>query len=336
MDSRRFLVIMADDYGIGPATSQGILDLAERGLLTATVLLVNSPHAEQAVRLLRRGRAPLEVGWHPCLTLDRPVLAPKQVPSLVDAEGRFRPLGRFLRRLVLGLVNLAEIEAEWRAQHRRFRDLTGHYPLLVNAHHHLHVFPRVGRILRDILRSQQPLPYLRRVQESWRTLIQVPGARSKRAFLTGLGRRQGRCQEEEGFPGNDALAGITDPLCDPNSQSLVRWLRGSRGRVVELACHPGYLDFTLVGRDSTGNDGLLERRLLELGMLKDPRFRQACDACDLTLVAPGQLTSLFRLGIGDGGLRIVPKNPQADIRNPHWRNPQSVIRYPQSESGGAA
>ena len=35
----------------------------------------------------------MQLGWHPCLTLDRPVLPRARVPSLVD-DGRFRPLGR--------------------------------------------------------------------------------------------------------------------------------------------------------------------------------------------------------------------------------------------------
>ena len=34
----RFLVVIADDYGIGPETSRGILELAGRGVVTGTVL----------------------------------------------------------------------------------------------------------------------------------------------------------------------------------------------------------------------------------------------------------------------------------------------------------
>ena len=38
MQPKRYLVVTADDFGIGPATSRGILDLAGEGLVTATVL----------------------------------------------------------------------------------------------------------------------------------------------------------------------------------------------------------------------------------------------------------------------------------------------------------
>src|SRR5262249_14499418 len=104
VDEARHLIVTADDFGIGPATSRGILELAAEGLVTCTVLLVNSPHAENAVEAWRRaGRRP-ELGWHPCLTLDRPVLPAWEVPSLVRPDGTFWPLGRFVGRLLFGLI----------------------------------------------------------------------------------------------------------------------------------------------------------------------------------------------------------------------------------------
>src|SRR5205085_8683182 len=135
---------------------------------------------------------PLEMGWHPCLTLDRPVLPAGAVPSLVGPDGLFWPLGRLVRRLYRGEVRPAEIEAELRAQYRRFLDLVGTPPPVVNAHHHVQVFPPVGAVLRRVLAGQAPLPYLRRVQEPWSMIGRVPGARPKRAVLTLLGRREAR------------------------------------------------------------------------------------------------------------------------------------------------
>jgi predicted glycoside hydrolase/deacetylase ChbG (UPF0249 family) len=290
LDGSRYLVVTADDFGIGPATSHGILDLAAPGLLTGSVLLVTAPHAEAAVRAWRQSGAALELGWHPCLTLDGPVLPAGQVPSLVRPDGRFWPLGGLLSRLYRGLVRPAEIEAELRAQYRRFLDLVGRPPPTVNAHHHVHVFPPVGAVLRRVLADQRPLPFLRRVREPWAMLTQVPGARGKRAFLTLLGRREARRCRRAGFPGNDALAGITDPPWVADPDYLVRWLTRLPGRVVELTCHPGHLDPTLIGRDCTAGDGLLLRRVHELERLRDPSFRAACRQAGLTLVPASALT----------------------------------------------
>src|SRR4051794_27546901 len=97
LDRERYLIVVADDYGIGPATSQAILDLAAQGIVTATVLLVNSPHAPEGLEAWRRSKGSLEMGWHPCLTMDRPIAPPERLPGLVRADGSFYPLGPFLR-----------------------------------------------------------------------------------------------------------------------------------------------------------------------------------------------------------------------------------------------
>ena len=56
MGAKRYLIVTADDYGIGPATSQGILELAAAGRVSAAVLMINSPYAEAAVRAWREVR----------------------------------------------------------------------------------------------------------------------------------------------------------------------------------------------------------------------------------------------------------------------------------------
>jgi predicted glycoside hydrolase/deacetylase ChbG (UPF0249 family) len=292
VEGTRYLVVTADDFGIGPATSHGILELAAAGRITSTVLLVNSPHAESAVRAWRQAGCSLELGWHPCLTLDRPVLPPEQVPSLVRADGRFPRLGVFSRRWFFGRIRPAEVAAELRAQHDRFVELVGHPPTVVNAHHHVQIFGMVGKALRLVLSGTNPEPYLRRVQEAWPTLRHVPGARAKRILLNFLGQRESRRQVENGFPGNDWLIGITDPPFVHDPQFLVRWLAHVPGRVVELTCHPGHHDETLVGRDCTRADGMQERRVREMRLLLESDFTDSYRRAGFVLVSPSELARL--------------------------------------------
>lgn len=287
----RSLIIMADDFGIGPATSRGILDMAVAGRVTATVLLVNSPHAESAVREWRDAGELLPLGWHACLTLDRPLLRPDQVPSLIGPNGAFWPLGAFLRRLFAGQINPAEVGRELAAQHQRFIDLVREPPAFVNTHHHIHCFAPIGRAVRSVLAHQRPLPYLRRIRESWSMLWNVPGARIKRAVLSLLGRREARRQARDGFPGNDWLAGITDPESLQDPDFLIRQLRETPGQVVELTCHPGHLDLSLPGRDGTLENGLIHRRVRELELLSDERLPEAIRQAGFVLSAPAPLTS---------------------------------------------
>ncbi len=297
LGDKRFLVVTADDYGIGPATSQGILDLAHRGVVTSAVLLVGSAYAEESVWKWRQAGMPMELGWHPCLTLDRPILPPSQVPSLVGADGRFHPLGVLIRRLLLKRIRSAEVEAELNAQYDRFLELIGHTPTVVNSHHHVQVFKPIGAILRKVLRRSLELPYMRRIREPWRALLRIPGARFKRMMLSWLGRHDARCQRRDGFPGNDWLAGITDPPWVADSSFLTRWLTRVPGEVVELTCHPGHFDSTLVGRDCTPDDGQLDRRVNEFHLLESPRFKETCRQAGFLLAAPAALENLQYRGL---------------------------------------
>lgn len=286
---QRLLLVIADDIGIGPNTTTGILHLGSQGIVTGSVLLVNSPYAAEAVRKWWQLGSPLELGWHPDLTLDTPITPAAQIPSLVRADGTFWPLPVFLKRWFFGLLNPREIESELRHQLQRFTELVGHPPLFVNCHQHIGLFAPVGEILLSILAELTVKPYIRRVQEPWPVVRALAGARLKRAFLGWLGRRLSRMQEAHGFPGNDWLAGIANPHCILDQEFFVRWLRTMPGDVVELMCHPGRFDPTLVGRDCTDTDGLLQQRVHELRWLRDASFLDAVEEAGFRLASPSEL-----------------------------------------------
>jgi predicted glycoside hydrolase/deacetylase ChbG (UPF0249 family) len=291
----RSLLVVADDLGIGPATSRAIVELASAGVVTGTVLLVNSPHAEHAVNLWAKAAPRADLGWHPCLTMDPPVAPPGEVPSLVGPDGNLWPLRQFVPRVLAGRVRRAEVERELLAQWRRFVALTGRYPALVNTHQHAGLFGPVGATLREILRGQPRRPFLRVVTEPVSTLLRVPGSKFKRAALSLLGRRARRAQRREGFAAADWLAGITDPPWVRRPDFFALWLAAVPGRVVELMCHPGEYDPTLIGRDCSATDGYLERRVDELALLRKPDFLACCARAGFRLTLPSELTGEARV-----------------------------------------
>ena len=286
---KRYLIVTADDFGMGPATSEGVLEAAACGAITASVLLVNSPFAEQAVRQWKRRGCPMELGWHPNLTLDSPLLGAAEVSSLAGPDGRFWPLGAFLRRWLAGRLREEEIERELTAQFLRFHELTGQQPNIVNTHQHVGVFAPVGQILMDVLEKKGCFPLLRRVRESWSTLWRVPGARIKRTILNCLGRPLAKRQEARKHGGNDWLGGITDPKWVQRPTFFTEWLEAIPGTVVELMCHPGHLDPTVLGRDCQVGDGLMRRRVDELQLLRQPAFLEAVRQANFTLATPSQI-----------------------------------------------
>jgi chitin disaccharide deacetylase len=289
LPSQRTLVVIADDFGIGPNTSTAILELAQRKVVTGSVLLVNSPYAEESVHRWRQAGRPMEMGWHPNLTLDSPILPAKRVRSLTRPDGTFWPLGPFLRRLFLGRIDAAEVKAELQAQLQRYFELVGQPPTHVNSHQHVSIFSPVRSCLLELLLEQRLVPYVRRVQEPWSMLWQIRGARKKRAFLSWFGKITGRQLAEHQVPGNDWLAGITDPPWVRRPTFFENWLRAIPGQTVELSCHPGHADATLLGRDCYPGDGLLQRRVDEFTLLSRPEFFEAVREAGFRSTAPGPL-----------------------------------------------
>src|SRR5260370_32817894 len=104
------------------------------------------------------------MGWPDARRRAPPVLAAKQVPSLVGPDGCLWPLGAFMRRAFAGRIREDDVEAELRAQLQRFCDLVGRPPSVVNSHQHVQLFHPVGELLRQILSEEYPLPYLRRIR----------------------------------------------------------------------------------------------------------------------------------------------------------------------------
>lgn len=287
------MLINADDYGIGLETSRGILQLGVNRHITSSVVLVNSPQAEPSVQEWHAAGQPMELGWHPTLTIDRPLLPVHQVPTLVDAAGRFFKLGGFLQRLLTRRLRPAEMYAELLAQYRRCTDLLGQPPAIINTHHHIQIFPPIGAILKDIIRAQSPPPYKRLVREPWPMLWRIPGARFKRLVLNHFGRREARRQRAAGLLGNDWLIGVTNPPIVHDPEFFIRWVSRVPGNVVELTCHPGRYDPTLIGRDCTATDGMVERRVRELELLGQPDFLEACRRANFTLISPAQLRRIY-------------------------------------------
>jgi hopanoid biosynthesis associated protein HpnK len=127
----------------------------------------------------------LRVGLHLVLTRGRPVLPPRDVPLLVDPEGRFRvDLARAGFRYFFVPSVRRQLEREIRAQFSFFRD-TG-LPLdHVNVHNHLQLHPTVlGLVLRvgrDFGLASVRLPY-EPFLPSWR----AAGEGIPRRFLSWL------------------------------------------------------------------------------------------------------------------------------------------------------
>lgn len=139
------LVVNADDFGMTPAISRGIVEAHRRGIVTSTSLLGNCQDLPAAAALLAEVPQ-LGVGIHLSLIGGRPVCDPGGVPSLVDASGAFPARADFLTRWMKGSIEYNDIAREFDAQIQRAR-AAGIAADHLDTHQHLGFLPAVGRAM---------------------------------------------------------------------------------------------------------------------------------------------------------------------------------------------
>ena len=86
------LVVNADDFGMSPGISRGILRAHREGIVTSTSLLGNCGDFDD-VRAMLAEAPELGVGVHLALAGRGPIADPALVPSLLTAGGRFHERG---------------------------------------------------------------------------------------------------------------------------------------------------------------------------------------------------------------------------------------------------
>lgn len=151
----RLLIVNADDYGLTPGVSRGILEGHRRGIVTSTSVLVLAPAFAEAAPWLA-DHPELEVGVHLALVgEDPPVLAATEIPTLVDGTGRLhRSWARLLPRLAVGQVDPADVGRELDAQLEVARS-HGIDPGHVDLHQNLQLWPSVARAVIGLARRHR-------------------------------------------------------------------------------------------------------------------------------------------------------------------------------------
>lgn len=251
------LVVTADDLGMSPGVTRGILESHRDGIVRSASLLVTFPAAEEAATLALAERD-LEIGLHIDLVGGAPVSDPAAVPSLVDEQGRFRALGEFTGRLLTGRVRADDIAREVRAQVERARSW-GVPALAWDSHRHVHLMPPVAGVVGRLAR-EQGVRWVRRGRSPGQPLALKSAAIHAASFVSELAYR--------GMPGNRWFVDLTAarPRLDATRVALL----AASGGLGELGTHPGYADEEL--RQS---DWLVEDREIDLTILTDPLLREA-------------------------------------------------------------
>lgn len=261
--STRKVVLCADDYAMSTGVSRAILDLADRGRISATSAMTNVDGWMIHARDLRGFDGRLGIGLHLTLTWGAPLGAlPGFAPS-----GRFPDLGAVLRTSLSGQLPTDEIEAEIARQWGAFVEAFGREPDFVDGHQHVHVLPGIRAALLRVLarrNGRQPV-WLRDPGDRLSSVLGRASAAKALlvgALATGLRAQAGRA----GIATNRGFSGFSDFRPDQDlGRAFEGYVTGLGGRPLVM-CHPGDVD----ARDTL--DGVTEARRREFDYLGSPAF----------------------------------------------------------------
>jgi chitin disaccharide deacetylase len=273
----RRAIVNADDLGISESRSRGILEAHQKGIVTSTTLLANSPHMDSIAQWLRECPK-LGVGVHLNLSEGKAILSHPR--SLTDDQGRFLGTEETRRRLMEGRFDREEMQTEFDLQIRRVRDL-GIEPTHLDSHQHIHLYPAVMSALcwaaqrhgiTKVRLPREPVPAPGSVTPSiyWE-LVRFQGLVPKAAQdLASAGLRT-----PDHFRGITLRGGLHfDRFLD----MMARLPEGT----TEVMVHPGH-------REPAGKVFSTEDRERELRLLTDPETRKAIENYGIELITYGSL-----------------------------------------------
>ncbi|WP_026190707.1 ChbG/HpnK family deacetylase [Methylobacterium sp. WSM2598] len=277
---RRPIVLCADDYGLSPGVSRGILALARAGRISATGSMTNLPSFAPAAPPLREVAGRVGLGLHLTLTAGAP-LGP--MPRLAPG-GALPSLGRLMRAAFAGALDAAETEGEIARQLDAFERALGRPPDFVDGHQHVHVLPGLRGALLAVLarRGLAGRTWLRDPGDRLAALLARPSA-PKAGLVRALALGFRRAAVRAGFPTNRGFSGFSDFAPGSGFAESFERAFARLGPAPLVMCHPGEADDALRALDP-----VVASRPAELAYLASERFATFLEREGLRLApAPG-------------------------------------------------
>lgn len=273
---RTRLIINADDFGISPAVTDGILEAHAAGGVSSTSMLVHCPGWEDAVGKVA-GSPAIGIGLHFNLLIGTPL-----VPAVTTANrrtGRFLTLAELTIRSLAARLDGDEVEAECEAQCKAI-EATGITLTHIDSHRHTHALPTIrGAVARVAARRGIAV---RRPVESHRRFPNDIPSQLHRAVIawswhtSSLVVRYARA--------TDHFIGVSMQGGDRFERQLTHVLDRLPSGSVEMMVHPGRVDAAL-----ESVDGYTWQRKLELAALTSRTVKRRLSAHDIGVINFGQL-----------------------------------------------
>ena len=233
------LIINADDAGIDEARNRGIFKCVDVGMVkNLSVVVCQAGWQDIIVRL--RGRKDISAGLHFNLTAGRPLR--EGFKTICGQDGSFFNKFELLKRSLSGFIDTQEVIEEMTAQLDALRQ-AGIDISHVDGHNHVHLLPGVREAARTVLpqKMRVRLAFERRAGVSKPMVndyVKVYNDPAQLVSLLNFLSQEAKKIWGDRFLHADDFAG-TAVTPQPGLQILEQAIKGLKGEICELMCHPG-------------------------------------------------------------------------------------------------
>ena len=275
----RQMIVNADDFGVSPGVSRGIIQAHLEGIVTSASVMVTMPWAAEAIVVAQSEARKLGLGLHLNLTAGFPISPPEDVPDLVDSDGRFRRKADIV--LALPMVDMAQVERELRAQIARFISLVGHPPDHLDSHHHItYLNPAIFSLMLRLAKEfAVPIrcPFLTDLENVIPWMLSQNGAADRRAVESLILKLRSELTDSGVRAPDHAIVNFFGDHIALGDLLLI--LTSIPEGVSEMMCHPGWTDDEL-----RVSSGYTDARKMELRALTHPSAREVIESEGIELI----------------------------------------------------
>ncbi|MBI3707927.1 MAG: ChbG/HpnK family deacetylase [Proteobacteria bacterium] len=262
IESKRPIILCADDYALSPGVSRAVCALLAAGRLSAASVMTASRLWPEHAAWLKPFAESADIGLHFALT-DLVPLGP--MPRLAPTR-RFPALGRTLVAALARRIEPDEVRDELERQIDAFTAAMGRLPAFVDGHQHVHQLPVVRDVVIDVVCRRLPDAYLRICDEPASAILRRGVAPLRAMTISLLGRRLRRLARRHGIAANRRFAGVHDfSGRDPFPALCRRFLADSPAGFLVM-CHPG------TGEAGRSTDPIAAHRVREFEYLSSGEF----------------------------------------------------------------
>ncbi len=258
MNDYKTIVLCADDFGINPGVSAGILKLARMQRLSAVSCMTNISNFNLHASDLCAVKDKVQTGLHFNLT---------EGYFLSEPQQRCFSLNELLMKTHLRWLNPSFIAQEFNAQLDQYINRMGGLPDFIDGHQHVHQFPIVRQVVLGIYeqRLRKNRTFIRATAPS----ISLSQYRFKTQILAGTGGRAlSFALKKFDVPHNAYFSGIYDFNPASNYRDLFRQWMSLASTNTLIMCHPG--------EDEDSMDEIAPSRRIEMNYFLSDAFLDDC------------------------------------------------------------